>query len=158
MISDAGMRDLTVGQVVKHRGSGDDAYGGGSWSVKTIVSSGVALCRIGGSDEGDEWDMTKSGIAELFSLAVPVHRISEGFYRHRAAGHDDVYYVKCVAILDEDGHGMILTPRQVVYESTRSVRGDPRLAMIRSECEFGQLVTWPDGIVRPRFVRMEYSK
>jgi hypothetical protein len=88
-------------------------------------------------------------------LAEPAERISEGFYRHFRTS-DDPYYVKGVGILDEDGHGNPDAPRQVFYESMRSV--GPRLGNLRAECEFGQLVKWPDGVVRPRFVRMEYVK
>ena len=79
-------------------------------------------------------------------------RVRRGFYRHY---NGDEYFVLCVAIRDEDGHGDPRAPRQVVYESTRSVAtGLPNL---RSEADFVAPVTWPDGVTRPRFVRVEFE-
>lgn len=77
-------------------------------------------------------------------------RVSRGLYLHYKGGH---YFVVGVGILDEDGHGDENAPRQVVYESTRSV--ESRLLNIRSEEEFIKVIMWPDGVMRPRFWRMK---
>jgi hypothetical protein len=79
-------------------------------------------------------------------------RVSRGFYKHYKG---DVYFVIGVAILDEHGHGDHEAPRQVVYESTRSVGNG--LINLRSEASFEEEIEWPDGKRRPRFVRIEYG-
>jgi len=158
------MRDLTVGQrlVLPSVNSIEpqDHLGHGTWVVAGHSENHVLLTKDGHQD----WLVAAHVLAADFELATPAERIFEGLYRHRAAGPDDVYYVKGVGIRDEDGHGNVDAPRQVFYESTRSLGtmvlssfGSSRApANIRSECEFGQLVTWPDGVIRPRFVRLEY--
>jgi hypothetical protein len=79
-----------------------------------------------------------------------VERVRRGLYRHYKG---DTYFVVGVGILDADGHGDPRAPRQVVYESTRSVESG--LLNIRSEADFVELVEWPDGTMQPRFVRVE---
>ena len=79
-----------------------------------------------------------------------VDRVTRGLYRHYKG---DVYFVMGVGILDADGHGNARAPRQVIYESTRSV--ETGLLNIRSEVDFVELMVWPDGIVRPRFIRID---
>jgi len=84
---------------------------------------------------------------------LEVERPSRGFYKHHKG---PVYFVTSIGILDEDGHGDPNAPRQVIYESTRSVKtGLPNL---RKEEEWVAPVKWPDGVVRPRFVRLEYEE
>jgi hypothetical protein len=144
MISDQGMRDLVVGQKVT------DEFG--TYVVVEINKIDIA---IGPVRTFSSWSIPT--FANTFSLALPEPRISRGFYRHRAGGPDDIYFVHSVAILDKDGHGNPDSPRQVCYDSTRSATSG--LINLRSEAEFGQLVTgWPDGVIRPRFVRIEHSK
>lgn len=75
-------------------------------------------------------------------------RVRRGFYRHHKGG---TYFVVGVGILDKDGHGDPKAPRQVAYESTRSVESG--LLNLKSEEYFLEPITWPDGVVRPRFVR-----
>lgn len=79
-------------------------------------------------------------------------RVSRGFYRHSKG---DIYFVIGVGVLDEHGHGNAYAPRQVVYESTRSI--DDGLIRLRTEAAFVEDVVWPDGETRPRFVRAEYE-
>ncbi len=177
MISETGMRDLTVGQRLVWAGTGNapttwviDAIDPSNDSAQiTRLSESLSLAKVATVD--------LASVARHCTLAIPSERIFEGLYRHRVAGPDDIYYVKGVGILDEDGHGDPDAPRQVFYESTRSrcparreatarrdgvdIREDAHdvyLGNIRIEAEFGQLVTWPDGVVRPRFVRIGYSK
>ncbi len=80
-----------------------------------------------------------------------VERVQRGFYRHYAS--NDPYFVTGVAIRDEYGHGNVDAPRDVIYESTRSLRTG--LPNSRTEAEFTALVMWPDGVMRPRFIRWE---
>lgn len=80
---------------------------------------------------------------------VYAERVSRGFYRHYKG---DVYFIFGVGTLDEHGHGDPHAPRQVVYESTKSV--EDGLLRLRSENDFVALVEWPDGVWRPRFVRI----
>src|SRR4051812_37762651 len=109
------MRDLTVGQRLSSKNSAAPL-----WVVDAMEDARDGNVRIVCGDRSSY--LRKSALSDSgYSLAVPDHRISEGFYRHRAAGPDDVYYVKGVGILDEDGHGNPDAPRQVFYESTRSV-------------------------------------
>lgn len=77
-------------------------------------------------------------------------RVTRGFWRHMKG---DLYFVIGVGILDEDGHGNPDAPRQVIYESTRSSKSG--LINLRSEAAFTEPVVWPDGVTRPRFVRVE---
>jgi len=76
-------------------------------------------------------------------------RVSRGFFRHHKG---PIYFVEGVGVLDEDGHGDVNAPRQVIYESTQSI--GPQIKNLRSETAFVEPVTWPDGVVRPRFVRL----
>ncbi len=85
-------------------------------------------------------------------VTIAPERVSRGFYKH---SRGDVYFVLGVGTLDMDGHGDYNAPRQVVYESTRSVKDG--LLRLRSEEEFVRPIAWPDGVVRPRFVRMEHQ-
>ncbi len=78
-------------------------------------------------------------------------RVRRGFYRHYAS--DDPYFVVSVSIRDEHGHGNVDAPRDVIYESTRSVESG--LPNSRTEAEFTELVKWPDGVMRPRFIRVK---
>ncbi len=77
-------------------------------------------------------------------------RVSRGFYQHYKG---PVYFVVGVGTLDEDGHGNVKAPRQVVYESTLSTKDG--LLRLRSEAAFVEPIEWPDGVIRPRFVRVE---
>ncbi len=159
MISDTGMRDLTVGQklVLTDTERPSSSSWRSTWVIDAATEDSLSFRVVRTSESrslADSAYFTRERLGATFELATPDHRISEGLYRHRAAGPDDVYVVIAVGILDEDGHGNEDAPRQVVYRGTRP----HKQANIRSEVEFGQLVTWPDGIVRPRFVRMEYSK
>lgn len=77
-------------------------------------------------------------------------RVSRGFYRHSKG---EIYFVIGVGVLDEDGHGNPEAPRQVIYESKQSSKS--RLINLRSEAAFTEPVVWPDGVTRPRFVRVE---
>lgn len=76
-------------------------------------------------------------------------RVSRGLYQHYKG---DIYFVVCVAIRDEHGHGNPDAPRDVIYESTRSIESG--LVNSRTEDEFVAPMKWPDGVVRPRFVRI----
>lgn len=76
-------------------------------------------------------------------------RVTRGFYKHYRG---EIYFVVGVGTLDEHGHGNINAPRQVVYESTGSVVDG--LLRLRSEDAFVENVEWPDGITRPRFIRV----
>jgi hypothetical protein len=76
--------------------------------------------------------------------------VRRGFYRHYASA--DPYFVTSVSIRDEHGHGNVDAPRDVIYESTHSVESG--LPNSRTEEEFTALVKWPDGVMRPRFVRV----
>jgi hypothetical protein len=80
-----------------------------------------------------------------------VERVRRGFYRHH--GSDDPYFVTSVSIRDEHGHGNADAPRDVNYESTRSVESG--FTNSRTEAEFTALVKWPDSVMRPRFVRVK---
>jgi hypothetical protein len=85
-----------------------------------------------------------------FTPAGTPARVSRGFYQHYKG---PTYFVVGVGTLDADGHGNVDAPRQVVYESTLSVRDG--LLRLRSEADFVALIEWPDGVVRPRFVRVD---
>ena len=81
----------------------------------------------------------------------PIERVRRGFYRHY--GSDDWYYVTSVSIADEHGHGNVDAPRNVNYESKQSA--EHGFTNTRTEAEFTTLVKWPDGVMRPRFVRVK---
>lgn len=78
-------------------------------------------------------------------------RVSRGFYKHYKG---PIYFVTSVGTLDEHGHGNADAPRIVTYESTQSCNVDG-LARHRWEKDFIEDVFWPDGVTRPRFVRVE---
>lgn len=84
---------------------------------------------------------------------LEVERPHRGFYKHYKG---DVYFVTGTGILDENGHGDPNAPRQVIYESTRSVKTE--LLNLRKEEEWVRPVEWPDGVIRPRFIRVEYGE
>lgn len=90
------------------------------------------------------WVNTRPDVAPL------LERVSRGPYRHYKGGF---YFVIGVGILDEDGHADPNAPRQVIYESRQSAKSG--LINLRSEAAFIEPIEWPDGVVRPRFVRIE---
>lgn len=84
---------------------------------------------------------------------IGAQRVRKGFYTHHSG---DEYFVSCVSIRDEYGHGNLDAPRDVIYESTRSCESG--LSNSHTEADFIRPTVWPDGVTRPRFVRREYVK
>lgn len=81
-------------------------------------------------------------------------RVKKGFYKHH---NGPIYFVTSVGTLDEHGHGNPDAPRIVNYESTQSCNNDDGLSLSRMhwEKDFVRPEVWPDGVTRPRFVRVE---
>jgi len=90
-------------------------------------------------------------VARELGRPKPADRVRPGLYRHYAPDSPP-YVVIAVAIRDEHGHGDVDAPRDVIYHSTRSFESG--LANSRAEIAFTQLVLWPDGEYRPRFIRI----
>lgn len=82
----------------------------------------------------------------------PVARVSPGLYQHYAP-NSPPYVVIAVSVMDMHGHGNLDAPRIVTYHSTRSfVTG---VANSHTEEDFTRPTVWPDGVTRPRFMRIE---
>lgn len=85
-------------------------------------------------------------------LGRPADRVRPGLYRHYAPDSPP-YVVIAVSVMDVHGHGNLDAPRVVTYHSTRSfVTG---IANSHTEEDFTRPTVWPDGVTRPRFVRIE---
>ncbi len=140
MITGAEMATLRRGSRLR-----DD--GGLLWIVLAARDRDYRIA--GGPPPGGEiWHIAR----HTLSAGMSIERVSRGQYRHYKG---DTYFVVGVGTLDADGHGNATAPRQVVYESTRSVVDG--LLRLRSESDFLELVEWPEtpGLPRPRFERID---
>lgn len=100
---------------------------------------------------GDEPETWVDGELIVGSLEQ-ADRVRPGLYRHYAP-NSPPYVVIAVSIMDVHGHGNLDAPRIVTYHSTRSfVTG---IANSHTEEDFTRPTVWPDGVTRPRFVRID---
>lgn len=112
-----------------------------------------AKCERCGRFGAVNW--THSNGVDSFQCAGPcdpIARVRPGLYRHYAPDSPP-YVVIAVSIMDVHGHGNLDAPRIVTYHSTRSfVTG---VANSHTEEDFTRPTVWPDGVTRPRFVRID---